>query len=176
MICSFRAPKVDERTLQSRATGLSVESLSIGLNRQLTEQDVLQAHETQRDWLRSQMAQGKTICAAITEAQTRALGMNTVVGFSPSVPFVATASAALVVAQALKALFFPSSEFAQRFQMESLFIGPEASVGVLTHADLSCECVVHRRLIEKVAADRRRAGATAEALDAGARSAPQRHG
>lgn len=156
MICSFRAPRIDERTLQSKATGLSIASLGAGLNRQLTEQDILQAQDSQRDWLRSQLAQGKTICATITEAQSRALGMVTKEGFSPSVPFVATASAALVVAQALKALFFPGSEFTQRFQMESLFIGPEASMGVLTRADLTCECVVHRRLIEKVAFDRRR--------------------
>lgn len=73
-----------------------------------------------------------------------------------SMPFVATASAALVVAQALKALSFPSTEFTLRFQMEILFIGPEASVGVLTRADPNCECVVHRRLIEKISSERRR--------------------
>ncbi|MCW5667826.1 MAG: ThiF family adenylyltransferase [Piscinibacter sp.] len=157
MICSFRAPRVNERMQQSKATGLSIESLSTDLNRQLTEQDILQAQPLQRDWLRSQLTQGKTICATISEAQSRTLGLMTEDGFSPSVPFVATASAALVVAQALKSLFFPGSNFTQRFQMESLFLGPEASVGVLTRADLTCECVVHRRLIEKVASDRRRA-------------------
>ena len=122
----------------------------------MTEQDILQAQPSQHDWLRSQFAQGKTICATITEAQSRALGLATEEGFSPSVPFVATASAALVVAQALKALFLPGGEFTQRFQIESLFIGPEASMGVLTRADPTCECVVHRCLIEKVASNRQR--------------------
>ncbi len=156
MICSFRAPKIDDRKLQSRTTGLSIASLGTDHSRQLTEEDILQADDSHRDWLREQKAEGKTICATITAAQSRTLGLATQEGFSPSVPFVATASAALVIAQALKALFFPGSEFAQRFQMESLFLGPEASVGVLTLADLTCECVVHRRLIEKVVADRRR--------------------
>lgn len=160
MICTFRAMKVDERTLQSQITGLSIASLSAGLDRQLTHQDILHAHASQRDWLRSQFAQGKTICSTITEAQSRSLGIATESGFSPSAPFVATASAALVVAQALKALFFPNAAFAQRFQIESLFIGPEASTSVLTCADPACECVVHRELIERIALSRRRASPT----------------
>ena len=51
------------------------------------------------------------------DTPARALGQATEEGFSPSVPFVATESAALAVAQALKAACFPSTEFPQRFQM-----------------------------------------------------------
>lgn len=155
MRCSFELPRVDERELQAKATGLSLQSLGSNLNRPLTEQDVLEADESKRAWLGEQLAQGKTVCATISEAQSRSLGLELEEGFSPSVPFVATASAALVVTQALKALLYPDSDFAQRFQMESLFIGPEASLGVLTRADPSCECVTHRAIIEKVAAARR---------------------
>jgi molybdopterin/thiamine biosynthesis adenylyltransferase len=154
MRCSFQLPVTNERELQARATGLSISSLSSDLSRQLTEQDVVHADESRRAWLSQQVAEGKTVCATISEAQSRALGLAIEDGFNPSVPFVATASAALVVAQALKALLYPDAEFTQRFQMESLFIGPDASLGVLTRADPTCECVVHRPLIDKIASAR----------------------
>jgi hypothetical protein len=157
MRCTFRLPHVDERELQSKVTGLSATSLESDLGRRLTEQDVADAKEPMREWLQDQLAQGKTVCATINEAQSRSLGIELDEGFSPSVPFVATASAALVVTQAIKALFYPEAEYTQRFQMESLFIGPEASLGVLTRADPACECVTHRLLIEKVASARREA-------------------
>lgn len=155
MRCSFRLPIGDERKLQARATGLSIASLSSDFGRPLTEQDVSEAEESKRAWLGELLAHGRTVCATIGEAQSRSLGLTIDRGFNPSVPFVATASAALVVAQALKALLYPDAEFTQRFQMESIFIGPEASLGVLTRADPGCECVAHRALIDKVASTRR---------------------
>lgn len=154
MRCSFRLPLVDERDLQAKVTGLSLQSLDSDLNRRLTEQDVSEANESTRAWLGEQVAQGKTICATISDAQSRSLGLELEEGFSPSAPFVATTSAALVVAQALKSLLYPDAEFSQRFQMESVFIGPEASVGVLTLADPVCECVIHRAIIERVTSAR----------------------
>lgn len=164
MRCSFRLPVLDGRMLQARSTGLSHASLDSDQGRQLTELDVSQADDSKRSWLREQLAQGKTVCATITDAQSRSLGLELENGFSPSVPFVATASAALVVAQALKALAYPHAEFTQRFQMESLFIGPDASVGVLTPADSSCICVTQRKIINQIAAARSssRAGARLE--------------
>ncbi|HWT19225.1 MAG TPA: ThiF family adenylyltransferase [Variovorax sp.] len=155
MRCSFRLPVEDERKLQAKATGLSMTSLDSDLGRPLTQQDVSNAEESERAWLSEQLTQGKTVCATISEAQSRLLGMDIEEGFNPSVPFVATVSAALVLTQALKALLYPEAEFTQRFQMESVFIGPESSLGVLTRADPTCECVVHRRLIDRVAAARR---------------------
>jgi len=155
MRCSFKLPRVNERELQAKATGLSVRSLGSDLNRPLTEQDVLEADESKRAWLGEQLAQGKTVCATISEAQSRSLGLDLEEGFNPSVPFVATASAALVVTQALKALLYPDSEFTQRFQMESMFIGPEASLAVLTRADPGCQCMAHRGVIDRVVSARR---------------------
>lgn len=164
MRCSFRLPVFDKRLLQARSTGLSHASLDSDHGRQLNELDVTQAEESQRSWLRDQVAKGKTVCATITDAKSRLLGLNLENGFSPSVPFVATASAALVVAQALKALAYPNAEFTQRFQIESFFIGPDASVGVLTPADPGCICVAQRTIIDQVAAmrSRSRAGARTE--------------
>lgn len=156
MRCSFRLPVLDGRVLQARATGLSHNSLDSDHRRQLDELDVAQAEESHRPWLRDQMTQGKTVCATITDAKSKSLGLNLESGFSPSVPFVATASAALVLAQALKALTYPNSEFTQRFQIESFFIGPDTSVGVLTPADAGCICVVQRPIIDRMAAMRSR--------------------
>ena len=156
MRCSYRLPVLDQRLLQARSTGLSHASLDSDHGRQLNELDVTQAEESQRPWLRDQVAKGKTVCATITDTKSRSLGLNLENGFSPSVPFVATASAALVVAQALKALAYPHAEFTQRFQIESFFIGPDASVGVLTPADPGCICVTHRTIIDQVATMRSR--------------------
>jgi len=130
-------------------------SLASDHGRLLTEQDVAQGEEAKRAWLAEQVAQGKTVCATIGDAQSRSLGLELEEGFNPSAPFVATASAALVVAQALKSLLYPDTEFVQRFQIESLFVGPEASHGVLTIATPTCECVAHRTIIEQLAAARR---------------------
>lgn len=155
MRCSFDLPAVDERAIQAKVTGLSRASLNSDHDRPLTEQDISQAAESKRPWLREKMAQGKTVCATISDAQSHSLGLELEEGFNPSVPFVATASAALVVAQALKALFYGDASFTQRFQMESLFIGPEASIGVMTPASSRCECVTQRAIIDKVIAARR---------------------
>ncbi len=154
MRCSFRLPAISERELQAKVTGLSQTSLESDLGRPLTEQDVAEANESMREWLQGQVALGKTVCSTISEAQSRSLGIELDEGFNPSVPFVATASAALVVTQTLKTLFYPDAEYTQRFQMESIFLGPEASLGVLQHADPNCECVVHRSIVEKTVAAR----------------------
>ncbi len=153
--CTFALQAADERALQAQLTGLSVASLDAGLDRQLTELDVEAAAEANRDWLRQRMKAGKTLCATISEAQ-QSLGVQFAEGFRPSVPFVASAAAALSVAQALKALLFPDAPFVQRFQMESLFIGPETSVSLHTDARSTCECVAHRRIIEQLVSRRAR--------------------
>lgn len=153
MRCTFQLPVQDERQLQAKATGLSMTSLASDHGRPLTPQDVSDAEESKRPWLHEQLMQGKTVCATIGEAQSRLLRLG-IEGFNPSVPFVATVSAALVLAQTMKALLYPEAGFTQRFQMESVFIGPESSLGVLMRADPRCECVTHRSIIERVAAGR----------------------
>jgi hypothetical protein len=151
--CTFSLPTVDARAAQAAATGLEATSFDSGLDRPLTASDIERADESRRDWLRERMNEGKTLCATISEAH-RSLGVDFEHGFAPSVPFVATAAAALVVGQALKALLHPNAELPQRFQMESFFIGPDSSASVLTRASPSCVCVTQRDLIEKVARTR----------------------
>jgi hypothetical protein len=122
------------------------------------------ADESHRPWLQEQLQQGKTICSTIAEGQARsALGVTLTTGFKPSVPFVATASAALVVAQALRSLLYPQERYVQLFQMASLFLGPHASAGALTPADARCECTTQRSLILRIAGARSTAKRTTTA-------------
>lgn len=160
--CTFQLPKADERVAQAKVTGLNLESLRGDHGRLLTAQDVDAAAEADRPWLREQLQKGRTICSTIAEGQARAaLGVDLAEGFKPSVPFVATASAALVVAQALRSLIFPRDRYVQLFQMANLFLGPDASAGVLTPADTRCECITHRSVINRIAGARATARAAA---------------
>lgn len=69
-------------------------------------------------------AQRKAICAQLDgDATQKAFGLQREDGFRPSVPFVASASAALVIAQALKATLWPDKEPGHQMQIESLFLG-----------------------------------------------------
>ena len=68
-------------------------------------------------------------------------------GFQPSVPFVAAASAALVIAQALKALCFPELPAVHQFLFGNVFAGPELNAALSCNPRISCTCVVHRSLL-----------------------------
>jgi hypothetical protein len=154
--CTFSLPSFDERSLQATATGLSIGTLTQDLHRPLELNDIELADESKRSWLLSQMSEGKTICATISEAQKTQLGLNVEMGFRPSAPFVAAASASLVIGEALKALFYPDSEFNHSFQIANVFLGPLSSSASLRKADHRCECVTQRHLIEELPAVRHR--------------------
>ncbi len=66
------------------------------------------------------------------------------------VPFVATASAALVVAEMLKALLFPRRAYPQTFTAGNIFLGFDSATVLNRSAAPTCECVTHRRLIERI--------------------------
>jgi molybdopterin/thiamine biosynthesis adenylyltransferase len=147
LMCWFQASQVDEKALQSRWTGLRRDSLD-DANRPLSNQDIAGAEESKREWLRARQLEGKTVCSIITEAQLAArLGVAANDGFRPSVPFVASASASLVVAEAVKSLAFPNAPAPSMFQIASLFLGPEHSAAATRLPSQRCQCVVHRSLI-----------------------------
>lgn len=155
--CWFEAPQVDERLLQSRLTGLNIDSLT-DIGRILTEADIEQAVEDKRNWLRERAKEGKTVCSVISEAAIAKLGVEVEDGFRPSAPFVATAAAAMVVAEAVKALAFPSTPVASLFQIASLFLGPgESAQRINRFPSPSCQCVVHRKTIAQLHAKRTKA-------------------
>lgn len=147
LMCWFEAPQIDEKELQRRWTGLDLSSLT-DAHRPLSDQDIAAAEESKRDWLRDRQREGKTICSIITEAQLAArLGIAANEGFRPSVPFVASASASLVMAAAVKALVFPQATGPSMFQIGSLFLGPEHSAHARRSASERCQCVTQRHLI-----------------------------
>jgi hypothetical protein len=150
--CWFETEQVDERKEQSRLTGLSINSLTDG-GRQLTDEDIARAAEDKQAWLRERKQERKTLCSIISEAAlTLKLGVDVEDGFTPSVPFIATAAAAMVMAEAIKALVFPSTPIVANFQIANLFIGPEeSSISLSRFPSRTCQCVVHRTTIDNLA-------------------------
>lgn len=155
--CTFELPQVDHRAQQQAWTGLTLESLG-NIDRVLTDEDILRADSEKRAWLEEQRRLGKTICSMINEARLAALGVKVEEGFRPSVPFVATASAVLVVAELIKALMFPQRAYPQTFTVGNIFLGFDSAAALNQYAAPSCECVTHRRLIERLRARRSLAG------------------
>lgn len=150
--CWFETQQVDERKEQSRLTGLTINSLADG-GRQLTDGDIECAAEDKQAWLRERKQEGVTVCSIISEAAlTSKLGVEVEAGFTPSVPFIATAAATMVMAEAIKALAFPSTSVVANFQIASLFIGPEeSSLKLSRFPSRTCQCVVHRTTIDNLA-------------------------
>lgn len=147
LMCWFEAPQIDVRELQSKWTGLRTETLEDG-GRQLSDCDIEAADRCRQPWLREQQRQGKTVCSIITEAQLASrLGVETESGFRPSVPFVAAAAAALVIAQAVKSVLLPALPTVPMFQMGSLFLGPERSAVARRVPTATCHCQRHRNSI-----------------------------
>jgi hypothetical protein len=154
--CTFSTPSKNEKDAQTAATGLSTQSLASDQGRLLTSADIEEAEESKRPWLRAKLAEGKTLCATITAAQSELqLGIDIEEGFRPSAPFVATASAALMIGEMLKALIYRESKFNQSFQLANVFLGPSSAVASLRKPNATCECVMHRELVMDLAAKRR---------------------
>lgn len=154
LICSFKLPMQDIRETQRQLTGLHSSALS-DQGRLLTEQDIIDADPDKQEWLREMLKTKRTICSVVSEAGLRRLGVNAEDGFRPSVPFVATAAAAMVVAEALKALLYPNKRYSQRFTFGNLFLGTESLANSSRHAEPSCSCVKHRSLINSLLQRRR---------------------
>ncbi len=147
--CSFKLPKQDIRTIQQQLTGLNTITLS-EQGRLLTEDDIVNAAPDKQEWLKAMLKERRTICSVVSEAGLQRLGVNAEVGFRPSVPFVATAAAAMVVAEAIKALLFPGAPYHQRVVIGNLFIGPGSMAKASRFAEPSCFCVSKRGLINSL--------------------------
>lgn len=155
MQCTFLEPVVDEKDVQTKATGLSCSSLEGDPNRLLTDEDIANADEAARPWLCEQQRQGKTICSTIAAGMAVRLGLQLAKGFRPSVPFVATASAAMVVAQMLRSRLWPAERFFHEYQIGNLFIGPSTGGRLIRLASKSCSCTMHRTAIDSVVEQRK---------------------
>ncbi len=155
LMCWFAPPQVVAVVLQSRWTGLRAETLREAA-RPLTDEDVAAAAPEKQSWLRQCQREGKRICSIITEAQlAQRLSVQLSEGFRPSVPFVASASAALVIAAAVKGLIFQEAPSPALFQFGSIFLGPEASAGATREPTAGCQCVSQRAAISRLQSARR---------------------
>ena len=149
LICSFKLQKQDIRETQRQLTGLHSSALS-DQGRLLTVQDIIEADPGKQEWLREMLKSKRTICSVVSEAGLRRLGVNAEDGFRPSAPFVATAAAAMVIAEALKALLYPEKRYSQRFTIGNLFLGPQSLANSSRYAEPWCSCVKHRSLIDSL--------------------------
>lgn len=154
LMCWFASDQVDECVAQSAWTGLPLRALD-NTGRLISEDDISAAVPEKRDWLRERQRQGKNLCAVITEAQlAQQLNVSVSDGFRPSAPFIATASAAFVVAAALKACLFPNMASPALFQMANLFLGPDHATSLERSRSTDCLCAVHSQRIEQLHAIR----------------------
>src|SRR5207249_1920154 len=101
LMCLFSKPIGESaERVASGATGLSIEQLK-DPEKLLSEDQVSAASPEAQAWLRTQI--GKPICSIVGEAKARRLSSGAVrAGFAPSVPFVATMSACMVVGELMK--------------------------------------------------------------------------
>lgn len=146
-------PRADE--VAAAASGLRIDRVYV--DDVVREEDVLAAPEEHRDALRSQV--GRQICSVTSEAVTRAISeMEQRKGFEPSVPFVATCSAAMVVGEWVKTVTDLPSCLDPRFQFDILH-GPAAGIDFPESRHADCECIQRRGLISQYRASRRQSGA-----------------
>lgn len=150
MRCAFVEAKQDHIVQQSKATGLSRASLEGNTDRPITDKDIADARAERREWLRAQQKLGRKVCSTVMAAEADGLGLSLAAGFQPSVPFVATASAALVVAHVLRASLWPQKKFFHGFQFESVFAGPDTAHRYNKLASADCDCTRNASLIDAV--------------------------
>lgn len=146
--CQFvEEPQEDHRVAGTKLTGLRPERIE-NAEDVVSLEDVEAAPEEHREELRKHV--GQKICSVVRDAALRAI---TASGserrrFSPSVPFVACASAALVVGKALRLLIHGRDEGPSRFVFDIL-TGPEAGVELSERPSATCDCVRRAPVIRR---------------------------
>lgn len=154
LMCWFDSQEVDSASLQSRLTGLSKTSLE-DASRLISDADIASADASKRGWLRELQRQDRSICSAISQAQLESrLGVAVSDGFRPSVPFVASAAASLVVASAVKYQVFRDAPVVSKFQVGNLFVGLGQSASYKRRPNPRCQCVTQRDAIDRLKRNR----------------------
>ncbi len=105
----------------------------------MTENDVVAAAHDKQAWLRERI--GHKICSVVQEAVARELSIKEQgAEFRPSVPFVATLSASMVVGEFVKYQMGLTSSLEPRYQFDALR-GPERGLEVPQERRRDCLCV-----------------------------------
>jgi hypothetical protein len=149
--CTFDLPVgPSAEAIQAQASGLAREALG-DLTRILTEADVADAASEKQPWLRERL--GKPICSVMEEAtalSADALSKR----FRPSVPFVATFSACMMVTELVRYLVGSSPVLEPKFFFSLLWgLGRGDFYPEDRHAD--CVCVQRAKNIASIRAQRR---------------------
>lgn len=136
--CHFVAPEVtDHQLVASELTGLSRSRIT-DPDAPITDEDIAVAPEHKQAWLRERI--GQKTCSVISEAALQSLrDTEDSEGFSPSAPFVACMSAALVVARAVASLIEPDRATGSRFTFDILH-GPANGFELHEAAKPTCDC------------------------------------
>ncbi|TGQ16525.1 MULTISPECIES: ThiF family adenylyltransferase [unclassified Mesorhizobium] len=135
--------------VQRRLTGLSVAALRQA-SRALSRQDVADAEPEKRNWLIGQI--GKPICS-VFEAARQFAGGDVAADFRPSVPFVATMSASMMVTELVRYLTTGNVGVEPRFFFSVLW-GPQQGAHYPEDRHDDCQCSMRAHLIERVRAGR----------------------
>jgi hypothetical protein len=168
--CSFKLPQRNDKEIQRLATGLTAESLH-EMDRELTMDDVAKAAPEKRQWLAGKVRERKTICSVCSEATLARQGVDADENFRPSVPFVATAAATLMMAEIVKAALNINANYHQSVVIGNLMLGHASVARRNRAADPTCICVRHRAQIENLR--KKRGGPVGAALSVASTAAPE---
>lgn len=147
--CLFRATaSTDYVGKVAKATGLTPERISKGGNTAVTKEDVKNAPEEHKAWLSERI--GKRICAIAEERLAKMISDDPEMkdDFRPSLPFVATLSAAFMVGELVKYLSGAPTSLSPRIQHDILQ-GPNTALSFPEDRRGDCECVTRKRNIAK---------------------------
>lgn len=141
--CHFVEPSfADPSRIAADATGLSV-GRAANPDSYVTEDDVDAAPKEKQPWLKERI--GHKVCSVVSEATIQMLGGSDREGFSPSVPFVACMSAALVVARAVRVLTTP--QYVESKFVFDMLQGPANGIKLAERAKHTCECSARTEII-----------------------------
>ncbi|HEU5376486.1 MAG TPA: ThiF family adenylyltransferase, partial [Ktedonobacteraceae bacterium] len=157
LMCLFRHPGGEPAEhVASRLTGLHADRVLQELSI-VTESDIVEAPEEKQQWLSERI--GHQICSVIQEAVAQQLSEEQHrQGFAPSVPFVASLSASMVVTELIKYItgWALSNPLEPRFQCDVLR-GPEHGLAVPQVRRRDCICTTRKRNIDHWRQQRNRA-------------------
>ncbi len=148
LLCLFRKPARSAESEAMEATGLS-QSRVVQINAVVTSDDIAAAPDHRKEYLRLRL--GKPICSVVSEAVIQKISQEKQTrGFEPSVPFVASFSACMVVAEAIAYVAGWPSALEPRFQFDFLR-GPTCGEFYPQSRRADCLCA-RRKNIEKMRA------------------------
>lgn len=149
--CLFLHTPSNSMLVSSRVTGLTAARVADQLT-VVTDEDVVAAPLEKRDWLAARV--GRQVCSVIEEAVASGISSHDQPdGFEPSVPFVATMSAAMVVAELVKESMGRRPGLDTRFQFD-LLRGPGGGLELPRSRRSDCVCTTRAANINHVLARR----------------------